>query len=151
MATSLNIVRKFYPEVESVTDAPKALRVEVKRIDSNSAAVKNHKGCAMSVACKRTFHVDGVVISRDRAYLVKGNRATRYALPKSVSREVVSFDRGGGFAEGVYELIKPPAHVTSNPKAKKRIGDQNSPGYKPRFVHQTTGIRESLVNKDAAA
>jgi hypothetical protein len=151
MPTSLSIVKKFFPEVEHISDATKNLRVEVTRKDSNSSAVKNHKGCAMAVACKRTFGVQGVLISRDRAYLIKDNRATRYSLNNSVSREVVSFDRGAGFAEGVYELSKPPKVEvkTGKPKGKSH---GNGPDYKgPRFVHQTTGIRESLLDKNTAA
>jgi hypothetical protein len=148
MPTSLNIVKKFFPEVEHVSDARGSLRVEVTRKDSQSSTVKNHKGCAMAVACKRTFGVDGVVISRDRAYLIKGNKATRFALPESVSREVVSFDRGAGFAEGVYELVKPPKVQTNTAKPQPRHGEAT--GYKVKFAHQTTGIRARAISKDAA-
>jgi len=103
MPTSLAIVKKFFPNVSTVSDAKKTVRVEVTKKDSNSSTVKNHKGCAMAVACKRTFDLSGVVISRDRAYLVTGEKAVRYALPESVSREVVSFDRNAGFAEGTHQ------------------------------------------------
>lgn len=108
MPSSLEIVRKFFPEVSKVTDARSVLHVSVTRKDSNSSTVKNHKGCAMAVACKREHALDGVVISRKRAYLVKDGKATRYELPESVSREVVSFDRNAGFAAGEYQLSVPP-------------------------------------------
>lgn len=142
MPTSLEIVRKFFPQVEQVSDARKALHVSVTRKDSNSSTVKNHKGCAMAVACKREHKLDGVVISRKRAYTVVGNKAVRYELPESVSREIVSFDRNAGFAEGEYQLSVP----TKSAKYVKRPGREarERDGYVAKFAHHTEGIRESL-------
>lgn len=93
---ALRLVQKYYPEVTKVIDGKKPIRVEVTKKDSNSAAVRDHKACAMAVACKRKLNLDGVLISVSTAYLVKGKKATRFQLPPSVSREVVSFDRHGG-------------------------------------------------------
>ncbi len=148
MPTSLEIVRKFFPEVSAVSDAKKTLHVSVTRKDSNSSTVKNHKGCAMAVACKREHKLDGVVISRKRAYLVKDGKAVRYALPESVSREVVSFDRNAGFAEGEYQLSIPDK---SEPYQSQRIRKDNRErnGYKAKFVHQSEGIRTALGSKHA--
>lgn len=147
MPSSLEIVRKFFPQVEQVADAKKALHVSVTRKDSNSSTVKNHKGCAMAVACKREHKLDGVVISRKRAYTVVGNKAIRYELPESVSREVVSFDRNAGFAEGEYQLSVPhkPAKYAARPGRETR--ERN--GYVARFAHQTEGIRTALGSKNA--
>jgi hypothetical protein len=148
MPTSLKIVQKFFPHVTSVVDGKKPVHVEVTKHDSKSSTVKNHKGCALAVACKRSFKADGVVISVDRAYLIKDNKATRYMLPPSTSREVVAFDRGTDFAEGEYLLSKPP-------KYKSRAGEKrgkshgNSPDYTPSFKHQTSGIRFALGSKKA--
>ncbi len=93
---SINIVQKFFPKVERVVDAHRNAAIEVTAKDSSSKAVRDHNACAMAVACKRKFHLDGVIISRSVAYLIKGTQARRFMLPDSVSREVVSFDRGGG-------------------------------------------------------
>jgi hypothetical protein len=146
MPTSLAIVKKFFPNVSTVSDGKKTVRVEVTKKDSNSSTVKNHKGCAMAVACKRTFDLSGVVISRDRAYLVTGDKAVRYALPESVSREVVSFDRNAGFAEGEYALVPPPKVVTAKGKAK---GHREREGYERKFSHRTSGIRTAVGSKNA--
>jgi hypothetical protein len=147
MPTALAIVRKFFPEVSTVEDGRRKVRVEVTKKDGNSAAVRNHKACAMAVACKRSMNLDGVVISVNRAYLIKGDTAVRYALPESVSREVVSFDRNGGFAPGEYELRKPPEQVKSIAPKRKRHGEKN--GYKAKFAHHTDGIRTALGSKNA--
>jgi hypothetical protein len=134
-----------------VSDARKKLRVTVTAKDSRESTKKNHKGCAMAVACKREFHLSGVVISRQRAYLVTGDKAVRYSLPSSVSREVVSFDRGGGFAEGEYELVKPPKVITesSKPRIKSEAEKKANNARETKFVHQTTGIRTNIRSKDA--
>lgn len=147
MATSLGIVKKFFPNVNTVIDGKKSIQVEVTKKDSSSSTVKNHKGCAMAVACKRTFKVDGVIISRNRAYLIKESTAVRYALPASVSREVVSFDRGAGFAEGVYALSRPPKHISKS-KIPRVRGEQKD--YERKFVHTTSGIRAKIGNNSAA-
>ncbi len=84
------------------------MKIEVTPRDASSKAVRDHNGCAMAVACKRALKLDGVIISRSIAYLIKGDHATRFKLPESISREVVSFDRGAGFAVGKYELERVP-------------------------------------------
>ena len=147
MPTSLAIVKKFFPNVSTVSDGKKTLRIEVTKKDSSSSTVKNHKACAMAVACKRKFELSGVVISRDRAYLITDDKAVRYALPESVSREVVSFDRNAGFAEGEYALVPPPKHVTASKAPRERYGERK--GHERRFAHRTSGIRTSIGSKNA--
>src|SRR6266404_4466801 len=106
MPTSLELVRKFFPEVTRVEDSGRNSIIEVTKKDETIAKKKSHKTCAMAVACKRKFDLDGVIISVNRAYLIKDKVARRYMLPESVSREVVSFDRDAGFEPGEYELQK---------------------------------------------
>ena len=147
MPTKRRTVKEFFPEVTSVTDAKKPIHIIVTAKDSNAATVKNHKECAMARAAKRTLHVDGIVVSRQRAYLVTGNKAIRYTFPESVRKEIVSFDRGGGFAEGEYVLTPIPPHVPKPKSAKPEPRHEESPEYVRKFKHTTTGIRESLVGK----
>jgi hypothetical protein len=149
MPTALQIVKKFFPGVRTVEDARADVDIEVTTKDSSSAAVKNHKACAMAVACKRAQKVDGVIISINTAYLIKGSEAIRYKLPEHVSREVVSFDRKGGFAAGEYTMLKP--------RGEQRLGKQLSRNGKghggaSKFGphKQTEGIRTVLGSKMAA-
>jgi len=146
MATALKTVQGFFPKVKRVLDADEDVNIEVTKHDSQSKAVKNHEQCAMAVACKRAMHLDGVVISRKIAYLVKGKEAVRFIVPQSVSREVVAFDRGATFEPGTYRLVKPGhgselgyagGHVRDNEgkaNGKKKKG--------PR--HVTANIRTAL-------
>jgi hypothetical protein len=140
---ALNVVRKFYPNVEEVIDAKEPIEIEVTKRDSNSAAVKNHKQCAFAVACKRKSHADGVIISIATAYIIKDKTATRYKVPPSVSREIVSFDRQAGFAEGEYRLVPCTKAQRLGAERGSHISSKN--GRKIRRSHITDNIRESLL------
>lgn len=148
MPYALQIVNRFFPEVKTIKDARIDASIEVTQRDSSSATVKNHKACALAVACKRKLNLDGVIISVTTAYLVKDEHATRYSLPESVSREVVSFDRQGGFSPGKYELHRPSptnrlGHRTGGDRDKK-----TGNGRRRKFRHMTKGIRTVLGSKD---
>lgn len=104
MASALTIVQKVFPNVTRVVDATKDSKIEVTKRDTTSATVRNHKACAMAVACKRKLDLDGVIMSVSTAYLIKGDKATRYHVPPSVSREIVAFDRDAVFEPGDYNL-----------------------------------------------
>jgi hypothetical protein len=145
---ALAIVRKYFTKVEEVREATEPIEIEVTAQDSNSAAVRNHESCAMAVACKRTTKADGVIVSMQVAYIIKGKVATRYQLPESVSREIVSFDREAGFAPGHYRLIvAPPTERLENLKYKKS-GTNKTTGKPIRHFHRTTGIRTVLGREE---
>jgi hypothetical protein len=148
MSTALQIVKQFFPQVEDVKDAKHPLVVEVTKSDNNSAKVRDHKACAMAVACKRAEKADGVIVSVMTAYVVKGNTAVRYHLPESVSREVVSFDRNAGFEPGEYAMIPPCA---TSRIGKITGGNNHANGRTGRKLtvrkHHTIGIRTVLGAK----
>jgi len=140
--SALSVVRKFFPKVTAVVDATRNAAIEVTKSDAASKAVRDHNGCAMAVACKRKFHLDGVIISRSVAYLVKGKRARRFKLPESASREIVSFDRGSGFAPGKYVLSK--VHPTNRLGYHPQGGSKNKPPTEKMVRHMTTNVRSVL-------
>lgn len=142
----LKTIKEFFPNVETVTEATSNVVVEVTKRDINSSAVKKHDACAMAVACKRKFDLDGVIVSRRVAYLIKNNVARRYRVPESVAREIVSFDRGSGFMPGSYHLERPAKSVSLKAQRER---DSNRPrgdrGSKPKKTrHITTNIRQVL-------
>lgn len=104
---ALRKVRKYFPNVTSVEDAEKPIHIEVTPRDVTTSKRKKHAECAMAVACKRSMSLEGVIIATSTAYLIKDNKATRYKVPESVSREIVSFDRGASFEPGKYDLKAP--------------------------------------------
>lgn len=142
MATSLNLVQKFFPNVQKVKDATRSIKIEVTRADARSRHIKGHKACAMAQACKRAFRLDGAVVSRTIAYLIKNRVATRYDVPDTVAREVVAFDRGATFAPGQYQLSRPVYRLGTRPNPTPGNRDGSRPGSGVR--HRTTNIRASL-------
>ena len=153
--TVLDIVRRYFPDVKTVKDAEEEVYIEVTPRDNQHAKVKNHTACAMAVACKRTYHADGVIVAISVAYIIKDGVATRFRLPESIAREVVSFDRKGGFAPGEYKMLAPDQRHTANGKrqgpphdpTEERDDLPRNPLKKQRFVHFTEGIRTVLGSK----
>jgi hypothetical protein len=140
---ALRTVQKFFPGVTAVVDAERNAVIEVMSRDANPRASKNHEECALAVACKRQMNLDGVIIARSVAYLVKGKRARRFMLPPGTAREVVSFDRGAGFEPGRYLL----SAVTKNKKLGALTSGSNrrsGAGKPPRFRHLTANVRTVL-------
>jgi hypothetical protein len=140
---ALTRVRNFYPKVRSVVDATKSIQIKVSNQDVTGAMPKKPEDCAMARACRRVFKADGAIVRPSVAYIIHGTTATRYRVPSSVTREIVSFDRHKDFAPGEYQLspIKGSARLgfrqgSDKPKRFK------STRAKPHVLrHQTIGIR----------
>jgi hypothetical protein len=143
MRNAVKIVQEFFPVVTKVRDSKRNSIIEVTKQDQAIAKRYKHKECAMAVACKRANKADGVVISRSVAYVIKDNVATRFLLPPSVQKEVVSFDRGGGFAEGEYELKKPTVARKLGAPGGSKPHKHRGPGRKIHR-HLTMNVRSSL-------
>lgn len=139
-------VQRMFPQVTEVVDAKRARRIEVAASDLKRATVKSHKACAMAVACKRKLSLDGVIMGRKTAYLIRGKKATRYAVPESVAREIIAFDRGATFEPGIYRLV-PHARPLGTEKAD---GPRLSVGTPRRYMHTTTGVRALLGSETPA-
>lgn len=148
--SALSNVQAAFPNVTKVVDAKKDASFEVTKADTKSAAVRNHTACAAAVACKRKLELDGVIMSVNTAYLVKGSTATRYKVPQSVSREIISFDRDAVFEPGDYRLKAPCQSARLGMKRGTdpvTAGPKNG-GLAKRFRHKTGGLRASLGSKD---
>ena len=146
---ALQNVKKFFPNVKTVVDATRNAVIEVLPTDAHSKGIKKHAECAMAVACKRKFHLDGVIISRSVAYLVKGNKARRFKLPESVSREIVYFDRGAGFSPGKYHLERPSKTMLLGSRIYGRDTRKNRDytSENKRKRHVTENIRTHLSSQ----
>lgn len=142
---ALSIVQKFFGGVTTVVDGTGRTTVEVTRADSKDSVALDHTVCALAVACKRSLHADGIIIGTRTAYVIKGKKAWRYRLLESTAREIVSFDRHAGFAEGLYELVPP--------SGMDRLGEGNSgktrnpSNRKVKMMHFTKNIRARLNKK----
>ena len=145
-SVALNYVHKYYPDVTKVVDAKRGTKVTVTEKDCENGVGKAPNLCAIAKAAMR--HYDGAIISLSRAYLVKGNVATRYEVPGHVTRELVVFDRAHAFQPGVYRLerITPNARLGVKGPGAKSSGSPDSKK-KRRFrkfkkaKHYTGGVR----------
>ena len=146
MAQALQIVQKFFPNVKHVLDADKPITVEVTKQDNLSAARRNHKACAMAVACKKKTQADGVIISVKTAYVIKGNQAIRYKMPESASREIVSFDRNAGFGVGEYTLRAPGKTERLGAISNGSYRGERNGSFVKKRKHFTSGIRTVLTS-----
>jgi hypothetical protein len=140
--SALGIVQKYHPEVTKVVDARKNLEIEVTESDCKYAQRKNAKDCAMARATKRQY--DGAIISSSSAYVIKGDTATRYKVPESLAREIVTFDRHNAFEPGDYHLKAPSPRERLGQRLKTReIGTYKKNGRETNSRrHVTSGIRE---------
>lgn len=150
MKDALKTVQEFFPDVTNVVDAEEGIDIEVTKATTKLATVRNHKNCALAVQCKKTFNLDGAIVSRTRAFLVKGKTAVRYRLPESVTREIVSFDRNGGFEPGVYGLRPPDEGNRLGARPENRRRPNTGKGPKRGKPHVTTNIRTPLDSKFVA-
>lgn len=142
--SSLTIVRKYHPEVEVVEDATESVQIEVLPEDCRKGRRMMPAACVMAKAAAREGGYDGVIVSATRAYLVKGKIATRYDLPMSVQKEIVSYDRSERFEPGSYQLSRiaqsdrfesQRERSAANRIARKKNGKNKG------NQHHTTGIR----------
>jgi hypothetical protein len=155
MIDALQIVQKYFPSVTEVHDADDDLLLEVNAQDSTEGKLKDHSHCAFARACQKKFKARGVIVSINTVYVIQKEGATRYKLPESVSREIISFDRKGGFAEGEYMLKAPPKsnrlgarHERPDNRTGSHAGKRKG---KTRFMHLTTGIRAMLKGGERLA
>lgn len=110
-----------------IINAKKGAKLIITKHDIATADIKQPNNCAVAKACHRVLHAKEVRVHLSRIY-VRANEGNwvRYLTPKSLRTEIVSFDRGGTFEPGAYELTAPPPWM----KTRKRQGGPDKPGYK---------------------
>ena len=145
---SLAVVNRFFPNVIEINDANKVVVVKVNEKDTKASKRKDHGHCALAEACLHgELHPTGMIVSRSTAYIINKNVATRYYLPERIRKEIVSFDRGGGFETGEYRMLPPQktrrlGHLTGGHK-----GQHGRSGNKI-IRNITKNIRTSLKEKN---
>jgi hypothetical protein len=138
--TRLQTIQSFYPQVRRVKDAKKPLFLDVTAKDCARGKTGKMDSCALVRAISRT-EGHPALISRSVAYTIEGTTAVRFALPDTVTREIVSFDRTKTFMPGRYRLAKPfPTNQLGAVRPKhgpKRGGKDPKRG----TLHRTAGVR----------
>lgn len=118
-----------------VVDATHDIALHVLSIDVKNAKKNDPKSCAAAKAGQRELKKD-VRVFITRTYVKEKNHWVRYKTPESVSREIVSFDRGSSFEPGTY-IVKTPhesmklGYNRGRNDTHPRTGNKNP---KPRHV-----------------
>ncbi len=126
-------LRRHFPKVTEVVDATRGVKVVVKESDNVVGRKNQPTECAMAKAMKREFDADGIIIGLSTSYIIRGEKATRYETPETVSREITSFDRHQDFAPGVYGLAPVSPSRRSGQPSGKSSGRKTRP-----IVHKRT-------------
>lgn len=101
-----------------VRDATDRVLVVVTRSDVVNAKKANSKHCALARAALRLPDVNAAYFFRSCAFIEYQNAMVKYQLPSSVQKEIVSFDRAGVFAAGIYQLSPISPMKTAAQRAK---------------------------------
>jgi|SRR4030095_4508853 len=129
-------LRKLFPNVKYAIDATSPIEVSVDAKDCDGAKKLDPTNCALARAARREYKADGVIIGISSSYIIKGDKATRFATPERVQREIVSFDRHHDFAPGEYTLVPkaPTAKFGSHPRPNREGGANK----KARHIRHTS-------------
>ena len=131
-------IRRMFPNVTHAVDANAAVEISVNRHDCKIGTKLNPTECALAKAAKREFKADGAIIGLSSSYIIKGNKAVRFATPESVQREIVSFDRHQDFSPGDYRLV-PKAKSVQFGVNKHKTGGRNKNA--TRKIHHSARVR----------
>lgn len=126
-----------------VVDAGKDIKLSVTPADIRGSSKKNPGQCAAARTLSRELETEArVFLTRTYIKDKKAKTWVRYLTPASISREIVSFDRGSQFEPGEY--------VIKAPSAGQRLGYDRGPSSEDqrtgkRFqspVHKTVSVRD---------
>lgn len=142
-------LRRYFPNVDRIVDSTKDFKIEVKKRDVDNAKQKREDCCALAKACNRQEGIDGAIIKTTCAYVVRGTTATKYHLPASVTREIISFDRHGDFRPGTYYFGPvPKAHGTGDGRGGgNHVKTHGRTKHRRPYVY-TQGIRSTPKGHD---
>ncbi len=128
-----------------IMEAKEPLTLRVAKLDVERATRKNSKCCAFARACKRqVVDIKAAYFFRSTAWLEYSDKLVKYWLPQSVQKEIVSFDRAGITAPGVYQLSAVPKSQRLERKRgidKRPRHDLPKSAKKVKVLHRTTLVR----------
>lgn len=135
-------IKTLFPEVDYAVDATKSVEVIVEAKDCKEAKKANPTECALAKAAKRELRADAVIIGLSTSYIIKDNKAIRFATPMSVQREIVSFDRNQDFQPGEYYLTpKSPSSKLGENYCRRKDGTHGGNKGARRKIHKSARVR----------
>jgi hypothetical protein len=135
-------VARLFPKVTVAVDADQSIDVKVIKKDCVESKQMDPADCALARAVKRDMEADGAIIGLSSSYIIRGNKAIRFATPERVQREIVSFDRNHDFAPGDYFLTpKSPSSRMGVEKSKRKVTPTSGAKVAKRKVHHPDRVR----------
>lgn len=139
----INRLRKFFPNVKTISDSRKRVEVRVLEKDQSEGVKHDFRSCALARACKRMKGIDGAFIGLTYSYLISGTHATRFVTPASVAREVVTFDRHKDFDIGDYHLGPVPPSRSLGTRTAPSSHVQSGRVHGTFTTHSTARVRRA--------
>lgn len=126
-----------------VFNAKRPITLTINKNDVAKANPKEPMDCAVARACRRELHAKEVKVHLGRVY-IRQNEGNwlRYLTPKAMRQEIITFDRGGAFEPGTFQLAAPqPSKQTG--KRQSKSNKRAAPGStKKRMApHVVTNVR----------
>jgi hypothetical protein len=140
MSVTTNQVQATYPNRRLIR-ARGRRQVIVMAKDIRGAVRSDPTACPFAKACIRQVEgVQEVIINKSTAYLVFENKIEMYRVVPSMGSEIVSFDRSGIFAEGIYNLGPAPKKQETHDK-RSRPGSHKAKPIPSAIRHRTIMVR----------
>jgi hypothetical protein len=123
-----------------ITDAKRAMLLEIEKQDIASARPQEPNMCPIARAIKRALKANDVHVHLSRVYVQPEPKMsyTRYFVPQALRAEIVTFDRGGGFEPGHFILKPISVHMKAGYRRKSNGEDK---GYRKRKRHTLENVR----------
>jgi hypothetical protein len=129
-----------------VRDATKKVRIVIAKQDCKFGSSKEPGSCAAARACLRQVpECSEARVHISRTYLRVGDHWLRFQTPAALRGEIITFDRGGSFEAGEYDLRPLPKSMllhrgkATGTKPKLKRGRAGHNRTKP---HRIEGVRE---------
>lgn len=120
----------------TLVDGNAPIEIVIEPCDVKGSKPHNQTQCAIARAVKRTFLVPECYVLRTTVWIDDGERLIRFALPPSLQKEIVSFDRNKDFRPGRYQLSR-----SKNPDRKKNAERQARYYKRKKALKAKTGAR----------
>lgn len=134
----------------AVKNASRPRRIHITPQDIKQGGVQDPSCCAAALACLRDLPCTEARVHISTTYLLEKGSWVRYKTPASLRQEIVSFDRGGGFEPGTYQLSPlQPSHRAHGRRMGGKSEVAKTKPKKRRLRHVTHGVRSGPLLKPA--
>lgn len=134
-----------------VKDADDKIVLKITKADVRWGAKKNSDSCAAAKALCRQESCEAAKVHMSRAYIKKGGKWLRFAVPDALRNEVLAFDRGGTFEPGEYTLtpVQPTVRLGADKRDRPKGRSHKSKGKNKirQPYHIVSGVRARMVDQ----